>query len=159
MRKPMAIVILTAATLLPTPAEAQRIESARLAVVEPSADISDTARRNAPRASRQHVFWMRTLSGTLGTAAGAYSGYMIGRYYTPRPRNWDVMSDQEAIGLISGMFAGAAFGAAILKFDSKCSTQARFLRGLAGAAVGVIPAAILGPFGFGIGAAALQGRC
>lgn len=157
MRKPMAIAILTAAALLPSPILAQRVESARLAVAQPSAD---TARLVAPRASRQRVFWMRSLSSTAGMVGGAYSGYMMGRYYTPRPRDdWDVLSDQEAVGLISGMFAGAAFGAAILKFDSSCSTQTRFLRGLAGAAVGIIAGLVLGPFGLGIGAAALQGRC
>jgi len=157
MRFSDVMLILTAAGLLPSPCLAQRIESARFAVVQPSAD---TARLDNPRASRQRVFWMRTLSGTAAMAVGAYSGYMMGRYYTPRPRDdWEVISDQEAIGMVSGMFAGAAFGAAMLNYDSKCSGQTRFLRGLAGAVIGIVPAMILGPFGVGIGAAALQGGC
>lgn len=158
MRFSNLMFLLTAAALLPAPGLAQRIESARFAVVQPSAD---TARLEKPPASRQRVFWMRSLSGTAGMAAGFYSGWMIGRYYTPRRhlQDWTTLSDQEAIGMLSGALAGAALGAAILKYDSKCSGQTRFLRGLAGAAVGFVPAVILGPFGPGMGAAAFQGHC
>lgn len=142
---------------LPEVAAAQWLRDGRVAARRAS---SDTTVPQKEPASRRRVFWVRSLTATAGSVAGAYGGYVLGRMYTPRARSdLEVLSDQEAVGLAAGFLVGAAIGAAIHSYDSKCDMTNRFLRGLGGAAIGIIPAVILGPFGPGFGAAAAQGRC
>jgi hypothetical protein len=153
-----SLVTLIAAGCLAAPvAGAQRIETTAFAAPGRPADSLSVAK---PRASGARKFWVRSFTSVVGSLAGAYGGYQLGRTYTPhRETQAAPLSSEEAVGLASGYLIGAALGAAAISFDSSCSTTERFLRGLGGALVGFIPGAVLGPLGPSMGAAAGQGRC
>jgi hypothetical protein len=157
MRALVVLALCAAGHILPETAAAQRLEGVRYAARSPSS--ADTTARPQLRASRTRVFWVRSLSATVGSVAGAFGGYGLGHMYTPRPRDYYVLSDEEAVGILGGFLVGAALGAALHSYDSNCSLGNRVVRGLGGAVLGFIPAMIVGPFGPGMGAAALQGRC
>ena len=118
----------------------------------------DTARAIRD-ASRFRVVSTRSLSALLGMVAGVYAGYQMGDSWTPVSEKQDGFGDRAMTGAVIGFFVGSAAGAALPSYQSRCSFQERFLRGLGGTVVGLIPSPVLGPIGPAVGAAAFQGRC
>ncbi len=160
MRAVVIFALCAAGQVVPDSASAQRLDDARVAARYASADAIDTTVPQQNPASRTRVFWVRALTATVGSGVGAYAGFAMGHVFTGRRvDDWGIITGQELAGMAIGFLTGAALGAAMHSYDSKCAAATRFLKGLGGAALGFLPGALIGPFGPGLGAAALQGRC
>ena len=166
--RPRWIILLTAAILAyPDSAESQRIRDARTAVTRQVAagDTRDTVSYDA-----NQNWGKRTTIGFFGLLVGTYAGYSFARDYSSGCDDSFCITNEQFAGAVIGGVVGAAMGAAVPDFNSRCARRERLLRGLAGSSLGLIggavaavipPAGVLVGYLFGppIGASSAQGRC
>ena len=152
--RPSTFLFATLILWTPTPVRAQELTATRW-----SAPVVDSAPPR-PRPGRFTIVSARSGSALVGMVAGVYAGLEVGAYYTPVTERDDwAPSDEQLAGVLIGLVAGTALGAALPSFNSPCSFGRRFRRALGGTLLGFVPAAILGPVGPSVGAALAQGRC
>lgn len=151
-----AVVTCMVLAIAPVSVSAQRLEDARLGLVRTVAPDQSPQERTV---TRKRVLVMRTITGAVGATIGGYTGYLVGRKGDPHDANAWSLSDQEFTGALIGLLIGAAVGVTLKDYESACGWPTRLVRALPGAAVGLLPGVIIGPFGPGLGAAVAQGRC